>query len=78
MMCIREAIKMIRDIEKTKKMLNLLSDRDFLLVSAMIETMLDPDWIMQSEDDKLAYKESIVDIKNNDTVSHEEVLKMFG
>ncbi len=69
---------MIRDIEKTKKMLKLLSDRDFLLVSVMIETMLDPDWIMQSEDDKLAYKDSLVDIKNNDTVSHEEVLKMFG
>ncbi len=69
---------MIRNIEKTKKMLDMLSDRDYLLVSAMIETMLDPDWTVQSDDDKLAYKESLLDIKNDETVGHDEILKMFG
>ncbi len=43
-----------------------------------IETMLDPDWVMQSDDDKLAYEDSLLDIKNNEAMSHEEVLKTFG
>ncbi len=61
------------NIQETAHKLSKLSERDLMLVNTMIETLLDPEWINESEGDKQAYLEAKEDYEKGVYYTHNEV-----
>ncbi len=63
----------MNDIQVTSKKLEQLNEQDYIFVKALIDRLLDPDWVMLSEEDIKDIKQAEEDFKNGIYYTHEEV-----
>ncbi len=63
----------MNNVQVLSKKLEQLSERDFIVVTTLIDTLLDPDWTMLSKEDMEDIEQAEEDFKNGIYFTHEEV-----
>ncbi len=63
----------MNNVQMISKKLELLSEEDYTFVTALIDRLIDPDWVMLSEEDIKDIEESRKDFEKGVYFTHEEV-----